>query len=639
MAVTFTLSDGTTTIDLTDTSVNIALQEHLYVPVVATPTGDGSIPPYVTETLPVSLNAASYDGYATLMQNVAALQKRAAEYWVNPQQATPVWLTCKLDGETTGRRALVRRIDWEWRNDNWQEWLYQECGTTTPPTYLFGTILVERHPYWERLTPRTFPNDTGATGVVKVYDYTAAGDELLGNTGFEAAGAGDPDFFQYWTETAGDGAIADEGVVVNAGSHACKMTSGVTSNTCVAQLQGVATYGAYTLSFYARGDGTHAGRYSVYDSDNAAYIIAVTSTGVTAAAYNQVTATFTVPAGCDRVTVTLWCCASNGDNTYFDDVSLTLTAHDIVGDVGARIERLRMEPAGSDTLGRIWIGVRSAQNHGTLGNFVPTWECEDGNLNDGVGGESGITLDAVSDVNGASPGGGSGVYVEVTESDLDWDDTWHEALRLDLADVAGANEADNLGLFLWLLRAEVTAGTWEVQLRYGTEQMADDDYVKGNIVAIDDASWNIFTTDVQQIPLHDPRTFTAQSADMGFAVQIWAQRTDGAGDLHLDSLYPIPIEEGFAFLEGFSSDEPIEVYTGPRDETAAAVTPAAALYDLPAISAYGLYLPPGDGRLIIAYARASSSDFTDALLYLNRHANEYDTGTYYERWTALRGAE
>jgi len=112
MAVTFTLGDGTTTIDLTDITENIALDETAYVPVVATPTGDGSIPPYVTETLPVRIISATYDGYATLMQNLHALQKRAAEYWVDQQQATPVWLTCKLDGETTGRRALVKAV-WE----------------------------------------------------------------------------------------------------------------------------------------------------------------------------------------------------------------------------------------------------------------------------------------------------------------------------------------------------------------------------------------------------------------------------------------------------------------------------------------------------------------------------------------------
>ena len=132
MAVTFSLtSTGLTTIDFTDTTENIALDETAYVPVVATPTGDGSIPPYVTETLPVRIISTTYNGYATLMQNLHAMQKRAAEYWVDQQQATPVWLNCTLDNETNGRRALVKAIHIEFHP--WTEHIYQECGIANSP--------------------------------------------------------------------------------------------------------------------------------------------------------------------------------------------------------------------------------------------------------------------------------------------------------------------------------------------------------------------------------------------------------------------------------------------------------------------------------------------------------------------------
>ena len=77
MAVTFTLtSTGLTTIDFT-AATGFTLQPD-YVPVVATPTGDGSIPPYVTETLPVVIRATSENNLALHMQNLHALQKRAA---------------------------------------------------------------------------------------------------------------------------------------------------------------------------------------------------------------------------------------------------------------------------------------------------------------------------------------------------------------------------------------------------------------------------------------------------------------------------------------------------------------------------------------------------------------------------------
>lgn len=174
MAVTFELnSTGLATIDLTDTSSSIFLQEAGYVPVVATPTGDGSIPPYVTETIPVGLHATSYNGYATLMQNLAALQKRAAEYWVEQQQPTPVWLECKMDNETTGRQALVKSINFEFRP--WADQLYQECGTSVPPGILLGTMLIERHPYWEVITAKALANQGIGGAAAVTYSPIPAG--------------------------------------------------------------------------------------------------------------------------------------------------------------------------------------------------------------------------------------------------------------------------------------------------------------------------------------------------------------------------------------------------------------------------------------------------------------------------------
>ena len=170
MAVTFSLtSTGLDTLDLTYIDTAFSIQPDNYFPVWATPTGDGTIPPYVTETIPVMLRAVTYDAYAAYMQILVAHQKRAAEYWVNSQQAVPVWLNCKADGESGERRALVKAIHFEFRP--WIQELYQECGTTVPPEQLFGTMLVERHPYWEDPTPWTFTNATPAAAASVVYDY------------------------------------------------------------------------------------------------------------------------------------------------------------------------------------------------------------------------------------------------------------------------------------------------------------------------------------------------------------------------------------------------------------------------------------------------------------------------------------
>ena len=146
--------------------------------------------------------------------------------------------------------------------------------------------------------------------------------ELLSNAGFETAGTGGADIFASWTETAGDGAVADETGSKHAGAHAVKLTAGATSNTTVYQAVTVRPGFTYDLTFYTRGDGTHDGKYSIYDATNAANIVAATDTGVTGTSYTLVTKQFTAPAGCVSVRITLGCPVENGGVAYFDDASV-----------------------------------------------------------------------------------------------------------------------------------------------------------------------------------------------------------------------------------------------------------------------------------------------------------------------------
>lgn len=142
------------------------------------------------------------------------------------------------------------------------------------------------------------------------------------NAGFETAGTGDPDIFASWTETASDGLIDDEGSIVYEGSHACKFRAGASVDTRVAQNFSVSAGDSYTLSFAARGDGTYAGRYLVYDVTNSANIIGATATGVTGTSYALVYDAFVVPAGCTEISLLLYCPATNGGSAYFDAVKL-----------------------------------------------------------------------------------------------------------------------------------------------------------------------------------------------------------------------------------------------------------------------------------------------------------------------------
>jgi hypothetical protein len=160
---------------------------------------------------------------------------------------------------------------------------------------------------------------------------TAAALDLLDNGGFETAGAGGADIWACSTESAGTGALADETVEVHAGgsAHAAKVTSGSSANTFVRQgtinfaAEIYVTPGTFlTFSFWTRGDGTNAGRYSIYDATNGVFIRTTVTTGVTGTTYTQVTYTFTVPATCYAIQLALLGPTANGGIAYFDDASL-----------------------------------------------------------------------------------------------------------------------------------------------------------------------------------------------------------------------------------------------------------------------------------------------------------------------------
>lgn len=159
----------------------------------------------------------------------------------------------------------------------------------------------------------------GATSFNNIYSAGLANDSTLLNGGFETPGGGGADIWANYAETAGDGALANEVVIVHQGNDSAKMTSGVTSNTNVFGDAMVSIPGAVRrFRFFTYGDGVNAGRYAVYDITNGAYIIPITSTGITAAAWGMVAAQYTVPVGCISVRVEYWCPPVNGGVCYFD---------------------------------------------------------------------------------------------------------------------------------------------------------------------------------------------------------------------------------------------------------------------------------------------------------------------------------
>ena len=643
MAVTFELtSTGLATIDFTS-GTDFDLQDDFYLPVTATPTGDGSIPPYVTETVPVLLRGTSHDDLAVSMQELAALQKRAAEYWVDQQQAIPVWLNCKLHAETSERRALVKAIHCEFRPDI--EGLYRDCVEVQD--YLVGTVLIERHPYWERPTARMFLNTTPAAAAAVAYDYTALGPNLLLNPSFTDAGLGGADIWDIWIETEGDGVLANEIVNFHTAPNAVAARAGPTAVTRVHQDITVVANQDYYLFFYTRGDGAEAGRYAIYDNSNGAWIVPYTSTGVPGVVYDAVRQDFTTPAGCTSVRIEFLCPVTDGVQAYFDTADVRFTDHDIVGDVPARVNALTIKSAtGGATLDRYWIGIRGPDKHGATGvtNFIPVWECEDGtNIGDTSVSDDG----GGSEPNTASPGGGSGDYVIVNPgaggTAINWSDgSFHVVFSLGLGNVGyGAGEyPDAAGRFVCLLRTRMqTAGNeWRVRVRSGSVSNVQNYH---DPVKIASTSWNYYQSALINIPMRNKQalesTLLAANTDYD-ALHIEAMQITGSGDLYLDCLCLVPADEGYVYIIDASTQTTRCVFVGegPKGDTQALQIDGTTVYSNEAFEFEHFRLPPGDGRIICVYGRSANSVFTDQVEFADVAQG---TSAYTERWAGLRGAE
>jgi hypothetical protein len=321
------------------------------------------------------------------------------------------------------------------------------------------------------------------------------------------------------------------------------------------------------------------------------------------------------------------------DYTAAGDV---VPAHDIAGDTDARLRYFITRNNGVDEVSRFWMGIRSANKHGATGisNFVNTWELEDGVIN---ANESGIT-----DESDATASGGN--MVEVTETDLDWDaGTFLEVLYTDLNRVT-SNNGDQFGDFLWLLRAKVDSGTWEVRLSFAYGPLtAEADTIKTDIIEITNTSWRFLDVAPMPIPLRNihaitPTDVTGALGEDFYTIKVYARRTDGSGDLNLDCLIPLPIDEGFIKTEySTAGTADLEYQFGESPEGICQVIAGFSTYLYRPGSIEGIYnfrLPPGDGRMYCVYERDASSDLTDTILINSRYIAKY-----YERWLSLRGIE
>ena len=303
-------------------------------------------------------------------------------------------------------------------------------------------------------------------------------------------------------------------------------------------------------------------------------------------------------------------------------------AHDIVGDVGAR---LRFFDIDSGNTHRHWMGIRSAGKHGADGvaQFGPIWELEDGTNN---AAENGIT-----DEGDATASDGN--MVEVTENQLDWDaGTFLQVCRLTINNVQSGHTDHQFGNYLWLMRAKVDSGIWEAKLYIGNT--IPSYAIERDIVEISDTDWRYYEMGIAPITDRDLHAILPadiyKPAENSFSVYPFARRTSGSGDLNVDCLIPIPIDEGFC-KTNYAGTANHAIGNSPEGTWSAQEwndSGPTMGYPGSIKSIENFVLPPGDGRVYCVYERDGSSVIGDTITF-----NQADVGRYYERWLSLRGSE
>jgi len=289
----------------------------------------------------------------------------------------------------------------------------------------------------------------------------------------------------------------------------------------------------------------------------------------------------------------------------------------IPGDVPARAYVTNISC--SDALDECWFGFRTAR-FGTIANFVPVWECDDGTVYAGTG---------------------TTEQADYMECDFSAGDPDGEALQsrfyVKVSDVT-ANYSDQRGQFIVLMRAQLSAGatTTRVRLLDGYSTTASNLRWQDRVV-IDDTAWRLYALGTVQIP---PLSgLTTDNMFRAYRLCIQAERTAGAGSLRCDKFILIPIGEGALYASNIAMTSSVYVgrlRTTPQGSNSGwtysdiAYTTIASSMAVRPQGPYGYTLPVGAGITVFAGQRAASHDETDTV------------GLAYwtlRRWRTLRGAD
>jgi len=297
----------------------------------------------------------------------------------------------------------------------------------------------------------------------------------------------------------------------------------------------------------------------------------------------------------------------------------------VFGDFPSRIARTSFRGAaggGTGDLYEFWMGFRT-DRFGDQANFVPLWDLGQSN-------DSTPSNDTTSTGDATAQGGYKWLCTFGDESELE---------RVSMALLSfTSNYNDQRGEYTVLLRAKVDASTvCHVRLKDGfiaTSELRSQPRVK-----VDSTSWLLHPLGIITVP---PSRGVLDASWLGqFGLELWASRTSGSGNLHMDCIILIPRGEGFIHVSGgavkywLGDRRPIEVRMFPEGGGSGwwyqqhQITGAIMPHTSVKIESENYTLPVGAGSLILAGQRETEhvlTDYIDVWLY------------NYQRYRTPRGA-
>jgi len=282
------------------------------------------------------------------------------------------------------------------------------------------------------------------------------------------------------------------------------------------------------------------------------------------------------------------------------------------GTENGRIAWLVMGPSAGQL--RTWIGIRPVYDGIT--QFTPLWELESGT--DGTD---------TTDVADATAHGGN--KIQCTFATVA---TMAERSQILLGDVCGSNYIHNVGRYLVLLRAKLSASSTacQVQMRSGFDGTSQ--LTQGEYVYITDTAWHLYELGQIQIPPSVYRYETdSRHVLPTFGIWLDAERMSGSGYLDMDCLFLIPAW-GIAMTndQGFSgtASTALNIFIYPDDSSDSNEVVGSTQFANPSLALSNWCMPRTPGVLVVAGERTAGSDLTDTVDMVL---------SYYPRWRLYRG--